>query len=48
MILARESAHKIRAHADSLGLKTLLDDGMDKVEKGITTFDEVMRVTAMG
>jgi type II secretory ATPase GspE/PulE/Tfp pilus assembly ATPase PilB-like protein len=48
MILARESAHKIRKLADELGMRTLLDDGMDKVERGITTFDEVMRVTAMG
>ena len=35
----------IRKAASNAGLKTLFDDGMDKVEQGITTVDEVIRVT---
>lgn len=27
-------------------MKTLLEDGLLKAEKGVTTLDEVMRVTA--
>jgi len=47
MILAKASAHQIRQCADDLGMKTLIDDGMEKIENGITTIEEVMRVTAV-
>jgi len=47
LILAKASAHQIRKRADELGMKTLIADGMDKIEKGITTIEEVMRVTAV-
>lgn len=35
----------IRRVASNIGFRTLFDDGMDKVEQGITTVDEVIRVT---
>jgi len=47
LILAREPAHRIREQADALGLQTLLADGMDKVRRGVTTLEEVLRVTAV-
>ena len=36
----------IRAKARELGMRTLLEAGFDKVRDGITTVDEVLRVTA--
>ncbi len=47
MILARSSAHQIREKADAIGMSTLIDDGWSKIEQGITTVEEVMRVTAV-
>jgi len=44
LILNRASAAVIRKKADSMQLGNLLQDGMDKVEKGITTPEEVLRV----
>jgi type IV pilus assembly protein PilB len=37
---------ELREHARRLGMKTLRMDGMEKVKSGITTLDEVYRVTA--
>jgi len=37
---------ELRDHAKRLGMKTLRADGMEKVKSGITTLDEVYRVTA--
>jgi type IV pilus assembly protein PilB len=37
---------ELREHAKRLGMKTLLADGIEKVKSGITTLDEVYRVTA--
>ncbi len=36
---------EIRAQARRSGMKTLLEDGMEKVRLGVTTIDEVFRVT---
>ncbi len=36
---------ELRKHCRAKGLKTLREDGFDKVKKGLTTADEVMRVT---
>ncbi|NQU39280.1 MAG: type II/IV secretion system protein [Lentisphaerae bacterium] len=47
LILARASATQIRAAADKLGMTTLAFDGMAKVEQGVTTIEEVLRVTTM-
>lgn len=38
-------ASKIKEAADNEGVKFLLEDGWDKVKKGITTIEEVIRVT---
>ncbi len=46
-ILARASAHEIRKCADALGMRTLRDDGWDKVAEGLTTPEEVLRVTVV-
>ena len=45
LILKRTSAHEIRDRAVKLGMVTLAADGWDKVARGITTADEVLRVT---
>jgi type II secretory ATPase GspE/PulE/Tfp pilus assembly ATPase PilB-like protein len=47
LVLARSPAHEIRRKADSLGMGTLFGDGMRKAAKGITTEQEVRRVTAV-
>ena len=36
---------EIRAQARRSGMKTLLEDGMEKIRMGVTTLDEVFRVT---
>ncbi|MDP6523974.1 MAG: ATPase, T2SS/T4P/T4SS family [Kiritimatiellia bacterium] len=46
-ILRRESARELRARADSLGMSTLAADGWNKVSRGLTTAEEVLRVTKM-
>jgi type IV pilus assembly protein PilB len=40
------SLNALRAMAHAGGMKTLRDDGMEKVKAGITTLEEVYRVTA--
>ncbi len=45
MILERKDAQGIRASAIGQGFKTLRDDGIKKVLSGITTLEEVLRVT---
>lgn len=45
MILNQDSAHQIREKASAMGLKSLHDDGLEKVEKGLTTEEELLRVT---
>lgn len=45
MTLANTSASQIKRAAMSMGMKTLREDGWRKVVKGITTVDEVMRIT---
>lgn len=47
LILAKASANKIRTRADELGYETLAKDGWNKVAAGITTAEEVVRVTSM-
>ena len=44
MIFANSPAQEIRKYAMSAGMSTLYQDGIDKVLKGFTTFDEVYRV----
>ncbi len=45
MILTRSPANQIKNKAVSLGMRTLIQDGWEKVKKGITTPSEVIRVT---
>jgi len=45
MITERIDSQSIKSHAVSRGMKTLRQDGIEKVIKGITTLEEVLRVT---
>lgn len=45
MVLSRASADQIKKKAVKLGMRTLRQDGVDKILKGLTTVSEVMRVT---
>jgi general secretion pathway protein E len=45
LIGSRVSVREIRDAARKAGMRTLREDGMIKVRKGITTVDEVLRVT---
>ena len=44
MIFANASTQEIRTYCMSAGMKTLYQDGMDKVCQGFTTIEEVFRV----
>lgn len=46
LILKRASSHEIKEKAVSEGMRTLRQDGLDKVVKGVTTLSEVLRLTA--
>ena len=46
MIAERTSLDGLRSAARAHGMRTLRDDGMDKVATGITTVEEVLRVTS--
>ncbi len=45
LTIERASSAKIKAQALKEGMKTMLEDGFRKVEAGLTTLDEVLRVT---
>lgn len=45
LILAHASSQQIKEKAVSEGMRTLRQDGLQKVLAGLTTFNEVMRVT---
>jgi type II secretory ATPase GspE/PulE/Tfp pilus assembly ATPase PilB-like protein len=45
MIIERRSSQQIKQLAVSQGMKTLRQDGLRKIASGITTLEEVMRVT---
>jgi len=47
MILARASTAELREQAKKEGMKTLRDDALIKVKKGLTTIDEIIRETAV-
>ena len=46
LIIDRASVDKVRNYAISKGMKTLRQDAMEKYEKGVTTKEEVLRVTS--
>ena len=45
MIIENASTDAIRNYAVSKGMKTLRDDGMEKYKSGVTSMEEVVRVT---
>jgi general secretion pathway protein E len=45
LIMKRATANEIKEKAIALGMRTLREDGIEKVKNGITTIDEVLRVT---
>ena len=45
LILQKVSSQIIREKARAMGMTTLREDGWDKVAKGITTVEEILRVT---
>lgn len=46
MVIERVSTDTIKKYAVSRGMKTLREDAMDKYKKGLTTMEEVIRVTS--
>jgi type II secretory ATPase GspE/PulE/Tfp pilus assembly ATPase PilB-like protein len=44
LIVRRSSANEIKAQALREGMRTLRDDGLEKVVSGISTIDEILRV----
>ena len=44
LTVERAPANVIKKEAQSLGMRTLLDDGWQRIAKGITTFEEVLKV----
>jgi general secretion pathway protein E len=45
LIMRHATVKEIKDKAISLGMRTLREDGIEKVRKGVTTVDEVLRVT---
>jgi len=45
LIFKRASSDQIEEKAKENGMKTMLEDGIDKVFKGITTIEEILKVT---
>ncbi len=45
MILKREGANRLKKYAMEHGMRTLRDDGWDRVRLGVTTPEEVIRIT---
>jgi len=47
MISDKKDSAEIKKYAISKGMKTLFEDGMEKVNSGLTSLDEVLRVTEL-
>jgi general secretion pathway protein E len=45
LILEKTDANMIRQKALALGMTTLWEDGWRKVEQGVTTLEDLLRVT---
>lgn len=45
LVVSRASATALRESSVDAGMKTLREDGIEKIKHGITTIDEVLRVT---
>jgi CheY-like chemotaxis protein len=48
LISSRAAEHVIKKAARRAGMRTLLDDGVEKAARGLTTLDEVLRVVSRG
>lgn len=48
MVLQKSSSDDIKARAIQNGMKTLREDGLQKIISGVTTIEEVLRVTQEG
>jgi type IV pilus assembly protein PilB len=48
LIANRAAEHVIKKAARRFGMRTLLEDGIDKAAQGLTTLDEVLRVVSHG
>jgi type II secretory ATPase GspE/PulE/Tfp pilus assembly ATPase PilB-like protein len=48
LILSRADAGAIRERAVARGMALLREDGWDKTRRGLTTIEEVLRVTSGG
>src|SRR5205814_4730450 len=48
LISGRAAEHAIRRAAQQGGMRPLLDDGIDKAARGLTTLTEVLRVVSHG
>jgi general secretion pathway protein E len=46
-VLAREDAHEVERVAVEQGMRTMFRHGVDSVQSGITSFEEVVRVTSL-
>jgi type II secretory ATPase GspE/PulE/Tfp pilus assembly ATPase PilB-like protein len=46
MILNRAQEHTIKEQARKEGMRTLREEGLDSALKGLTSLEEVLRVTA--
>ncbi len=45
LVLQKASANTIRRSAIELGMRTMREDGLEKIDAGLTTLDEVLRIT---
>ena len=47
MVVAKVPTHEIKKRAIEMGMRTLLDDGWSKVAQGVTSLEEILRVTQL-
>jgi type II secretory ATPase GspE/PulE/Tfp pilus assembly ATPase PilB-like protein len=47
LILRKASAHEIKKEAVQHGMRPLIEDGWEKVKQGVTTIEEMLRVTQL-
>jgi len=45
LIVGKATAEEITQKAVSEGMTTMLEDGLEKVQQGLTTVEEILRVT---
>ena len=46
IIIEKASTDDIKSYAISQGMKTLREDAMEKYKQGVTTMEEVLRITS--